>query len=155
MLILVLHGWPQYELRNHFLVKFLKKQKHQVISPNLFAKEYTFTLKNSLRHVAIHLANKVPDVIIGISMGGLLVPQLAIQYPNAKVIFISSGPNLRSTSFVFNIALNFLVSPLGKGLASFLIKLPQPVLKIFYVLANPFKGNPTTKDLYLKDMQET
>ena len=55
-----------------------------------------FNVEGIKNKIQCELNGTVPDVIVGISMGGLIAPHLAKDYPTTKLIMIASGPKLKT-----------------------------------------------------------
>ncbi|MBN1169113.1 hypothetical protein JXA63_04450 [Candidatus Woesebacteria bacterium] len=151
---LVLHGWPQYDISDHFLCNYLRKSGYKVFPPNLFSEDFLLTVENILEEVETQMVKEKPDLIIGISMGGLIVPYFAEKYPVSKLVFISSGPKLEARSKGFNLMISVANLLLRVKMFSFLIKLPDFIFKFFYKLSNPFNGNEDDRGLYEEDAEE-
>lgn len=148
---LVLHGWPQYDIKDYFLCNHLRKLGYKVVTPNLFSEKYTLTIENVLKEVERRLKREKPDLIVGISMGGLIVPFFAGKYPKAKLIIISSGPKLEAKSNGFLLTVKIAQLILGNCLFSFLPKVPSCIVKFFYKLANQFRGYERDREVYEED----
>lgn len=84
--ILVLHGWPQFNLDNYFLVNFLKSKGYKVIHPILFTRDFVFNKENLEKEILASLGGKTPVLIIGISFGGVV--SLAILKKWLEALFI-------------------------------------------------------------------
>lgn len=151
--ILILHGWPQFKIRNHFLVKHLLSKKNNVYVPNLFKEDVNFTIDSLKRYVLNVVADNKIDAIIGISLGGLILPHIAVNYPNSKIIFISSGQRLDANSEHFNKYVEF-INKTPRFLLEIVLKFPNSVLEFFYQRANPFNGEKSTYKDYLLDMKK-
>src|SRR3990167_8346643 len=134
---LILHGWPQYRLDRYFLSRHLQNVGFNVIAPNMFSRNYTFTPANVLQDVLIRLNGAKLDLIVGISLGGLIAPHVVRHFPEAKLVFIGTGPRLKSKSKNFNLIVNLGRILLNLGVANLLLKLPDGILRIFYRWANP------------------
>ena len=152
--ILILHGWPQYRLESYFLTKHLKEKGYKIVYPDLFDKRFEFTLPNLLHKVNEMLNNESPDVIVGISMGGLVLPYLARQFPESKLIFVASGANIKSKSNIFNTLFKIANTTFSKKLFKLFFELPDKHLESLYRLINPFKGNVENYEIYEKDTKE-
>lgn len=148
MKALILHGWPQYRLENYFLAKHLSKAGYEVLTPNMFTDNYVFSPQNVLSSVRQNLKGENLDLIVGVSLGGLIAPHIAKEYPKAKLIFIKSGPNLKSDSPIFNLFICLAKYKLGKSTLPLFLRLPDHLLTLFYKLANPFSGNDERKKQY-------
>lgn len=67
---LFLHGWPQYNIDNHFLVKHLKEIGYEVFTPNLFLTSSNFTIENIQKEIDKEIMGAEIDLMIGFSFGG-------------------------------------------------------------------------------------
>ncbi|OGM08336.1 hypothetical protein A2159_03300 [Candidatus Woesebacteria bacterium RBG_13_34_9] len=145
---LILHGWPQYRVDRYFLSNHLRKNGYKILTPNMFSRGYIFSPANVLNEVLIKLNNNELDLIIGISLGGLILPHIARHFPNSKLIFIGTGPKLESKSRNFNLMVKVAKTFLSFGFLSLLLKLPDSVIRYFYKVANPFTGDLSRKQKY-------
>jgi len=144
---LILHGWPQYKIDKYFLSGHLRKKGYKVTTPNMFTENYVLSPENVLANVLTRLKGKELDLIVGISLGGLILPHMARHFPKAKLIFIASGPKLKSKSKKFNLTIKVIKLLLGLRVPAAIMKLPNFVITFFYRLANPFKGNVSRKEI--------
>ena len=64
---LILHGWPDYNVKFHFLTEDLEKNRYEVITPNLFNFEDDFKLEESVKRIKEKLDGRIPNLNIGIS----------------------------------------------------------------------------------------
>ena len=94
---LVLHGWPQTKLNQYFLVKFLEDKDYEVVIPNLYLIEESWDIGEISDEISDEIKGRCPDLIVGISMGGLILPHIAKRCPKSKLIFIASGHTLNLT----------------------------------------------------------
>lgn len=155
-IILILHGWPQYRLESYFLTKHLKDKGYKIVYPDLFDQRFEFTLPNLLHKVNGMLNNVKPVAIVGISMGGLVLPYLGQQFPESKLIFIASGGNIKSKSKIFNLILKNANSKFSKIIFKLIYSLPERYFEKLYRLINPFKGKAASNEyeVYEKDTKE-
>lgn len=130
--ILILHGWPQYKLENYFLTKELVDKDYQVICPNLFDENIEFNLQNILKKTLHLLKGEAPYAIVGISMGGLILPHLTKEFPKSKLIFVASGANIKSESKIFNLLLQITNIRLFKIILDLIYKLPNIYFEKLY-----------------------
>ncbi len=152
--VLILHGWPQPVEKGSMYYEYFENKKYNVVSPRLFNKEFVLTENEAKKYIEQQLNGKKPDVIIGISMGGLLVPVIAKNYPDAKLIFIASGPKIQSDAPGFNTVLYLAKNKNILRFLNLLKFMPQKVLFGFYELINPFKGNVDDRKVYIEDMKK-
>ena len=89
-----------------------------------------------------------PDVIIGVSLGGLILPKVATYYPKAKLIFVASSTSANPKSKLFKSLLNILAT---SKLLSVALQFPDPILSRLYTFFNPFYGDKRYRHLYEKD----
>jgi len=92
--VLIIHGWPQPIEEDHHIYRYFREKGFLVCCPYLFKMEDDFSSDGVKKILVKALGGKSPDVIVGISIGGLLVPGIAPDYPRAKLVFISSGTHL-------------------------------------------------------------
>lgn len=151
---LILHGWPQYRVDNYFLSNHLRKMDYKVIAPNMFTRGYVFSPDNVLNEVKSRLNGEKLDLIVGISLGGLIAPYIAKYFPDSKLIFIGSGVKLKSKSRSFNFTVKLAKILLKTGVLSLLIKLPDFIIKTIYKTVNPFTGDVSRKEKYIIDMNK-
>ncbi len=135
---LILHGWPVSNISNHLLVKYLVKKGYKVIIPNLFDYVKEKTAAEVAEKIVCELKNNVPDLIVGFSMGGLVLPYVAEKYPYSKLIFVATGtyfqPVSGFTGFCLDIADDKIIR---KTLVSIGYHLPAGLIKYIYQLFNP------------------
>jgi pimeloyl-ACP methyl ester carboxylesterase len=154
-IVLLLHGWPQpiepgttpYIYREYF-----ENLGYEVVAPALFSE--SFMLKNSQIENSIleSLTGRSPNVIVGISFGGLIAPLVAVHFPDSKMILISSNPTFKPKSSLFN----FIIS-LGKNkLVLKILKLskflPKQIIYIMYKKISSPDHKGIDKNRYTKDM---
>lgn len=150
---LIIHGWPQPVTPNHPLIPVLKEKGYRIIAPNMFVlksinlEETILLLKNSIK-------GKDVELVIGISMGGLILPHLLTYFPNAKLIFIASGtkfdPELKFAKLLIRSNLiNIIPDP-----SLFIKFIPKFALNFIWSIISPFKGNLIEKKEYENDRDE-
>lgn len=152
-IVLILHGWPQPINDNNIYYEYFSNKGFTVIAPNLYLEDFKLGEKHVSSSIINKLNDKNPDVILGISMGGLLAPWFGLQYPNAKLILLATGPKLKPNAFGFNLLLKLTQISFISQLANIIRYFPRKILFIIYQLINPFKGNSNEKKLYIADMK--
>jgi esterase/lipase len=153
-LALILHGWPQTSMNEHILVKYLKEKGFQVVTPNLFDTGKSWNLTKVYRRINKDIGSQVPDVIIGISMGGLLLPKLAKDFKDAKLVFIASAPRFKPNFRYMKLMNALLERRIVENTISFLFeKLSDRRLADVYRKVNPFTRNVSDKKLYEEDLR--
>jgi len=149
--VLVLHGWPQYRLEGYFLSKHLKDKGFRVVYPDLFDGRFEFTPANLMHKIREMLNGEKPYAIVGISLGGLVVPYIAAQFPDSKLIFIASAANLRSKSKIFNLVFSLSQNRFFMFVPKQILKLPNKEFSFVYKKINPFKGGEELREMYEED----
>ncbi len=154
--VLILHGWPQPVEAgsiNYPYLKYFQNKGYAVIAPKLFTKDFVLKEPEAKKYVGNLLNGKKPDVIVGISLGGLLTPIIAKDYPDAKLIFIASDPKIQPESIGFKTVLHLTKNRNFLKILNLIKFLPTRVLFYFYEFINPFKGIETDRQLYTSDMK--
>ena len=153
-LALILHGWPQTSMNKHLLVKYLKEKGFQVVTPNLFETGRSWNLTKVYRRINKDTGSQVPDVIVGISLGGLLLPKLAKDFSDTMLVFVASAPRFKP-NFRFMKFMNALLerNVIEKTLSFLYEKLSDRGLSEVYRKVNPFTGTASNKKLYEEDLR--
>lgn len=149
---LVLHGWPQHKIPNYFLVRHLENKGYSVLVPDLFDQKTDFQITNLKNVVKDCLNSLKPDVIIGISLGGVVLPYIATDFGNSKLIFISTGTKFRPKPKLFNIFIRLSKHRSLQILSGWILKLPVSFISLLYRTADPFIGPEESRKKYLEDM---
>lgn len=143
---LILHGFPQpVGASDGYLIKYLQNKEYEVCCPYLLEGDWDFNWQNITKHIIQKLNDKIPDVVIGISMGGLFLPNLAKNWPNAKLIFLASGPNLNLPNTVM-LPINMIQTDMGYHLIKLILKIPDNVLVKAYGLLDRWIEGPGEHD---------
>ena len=146
-LALILHGFPQpVEASDNFLIEYLQSRNYEVCCPYLLAGDWDFDWPNICRFISKQLNNRVPDVVIGISMGGLILPNIVKNWPKAKLIFLASGPNLDLPKAIM-LPINLVQTDLGYLLIKLILKIPDKLLVRTYGLLDRYIEGPGEHDL--------
>ena len=131
--VLIIHGWPCYVEENHPLVRFFQEQDYKVLAPKLFLQKYT--KENIIKQLKDSL-KKEPNVIIGISLGGIVAQIFSKKFPKSKLILIATGPYFKPK---LNWFFRFLYKSRLSDIVFLLIKiLPLNLIIFFYSLITPF-----------------
>ena len=150
---LILHGWPEHRVDKYFLTEHLRKLGYRVLTPDMFVRGYVFDPKNVVNKVKELLDGQGLDFAVGISLGGLVLPYVALEYPEAKLLFMSTGPYLKADSPFFNFIFGLFRNIGFLKMMSWVLKLPTPVLAMFYRLGSPFNGTAEEQEEYDRDME--
>ncbi len=155
--VVIFHGWPRAIDENHFLYRYFLENNYEVIAPYFFDYASILTPENAVSIVREQLGNETPEVIVGISMGGLLAPALAKEFPAAKLVFIASGPYFKPKSSIIKLGFAFLKSWLGNGCLKIVGRLPRKALfflfETIYRIVDPRRKLDSDKgDLYKNNL---
>ena len=151
---LILHGWPQTSMNQHILGKFFKKNKYILLTPNLFDEDWGKDLKDIVENINTKLGVKNLDVIVGISMGGLVLPSLAEKHPRAKLIFISTAPYFKPDLFIMRVLANLTILSFIQKLFVLIAKISgKSFIEFVYRKLNPFDGNQKHRKAYEEDLK--
>ncbi len=151
---LILHGWPQTEMNQHFLVKFMKSRGYLVNVPNLYEIEKSWDINQVTDFIIAKLKGATPDLIVGISLGGLILPHIAVRYPNSKLVFIASGVKFNPKFILTKFGITLLkIQLVRKMFVKIGNKIPTAILEFIYRAFNPFKGKLEDKKLYGDDLR--
>lgn len=99
---LIFHGFPSPPSAHAAIIQFLEQNHYQIVMPDW--------LKLSKTELEETITNIDVDLIIGISLGGLLAIPYAAKKPQAKLVLIAAGPYLETKIPLYNV----------------LLKLPEP-----------------------------
>ena len=152
-LALVLHGWPQKFTSEHELWKLLEKRGYEVLAPYFFDKGFVFREENLISYLQKKLRGRLPEVIVGISLGGYLTFHLARVFPGTKLVFVASGIRLGAKSAWFNWIVRVADSSLGMGLTRLVYALPKSWARWAYGMVNPYSGDGKSREEYVQDRE--
>jgi pimeloyl-ACP methyl ester carboxylesterase len=151
---LLLHGWPRPVDKDSAYYKLLRKLGYVIVAPEIFSKDFILSISEAKSYIKNKLKGRTPDVIIGISIGGLLAPHITKDYPNAKIILIATCPRLEPKSVGFKILID-LAKKKGFLNALGVVKfLPKRLLFSFCEAISPFKGKLEDKLIYIYAMKK-
>lgn len=146
-LALILHGFPQpVNSSDNYLIKYLEGRGYEVCCPYLLAGAWEFNWPNIEKYIANELKTKIPDVVIGISMGGLILPNIAKDWPKARLVFIASGPNLKLPKSVM-IPINLFRTNIGYWIIRLILTIPNSVLVWAYWILDHWIEGPGVHDI--------
>ena len=99
------------------------------------------------------LGNRKLDLIVGISMGGFLIPELAKELPFSKLIFIASGARFAPEVKRLKSVVGFVQTKPGMSIARLLINIPTVLFEFVYKIFDPFSGDESQHQNYIDDMR--
>lgn len=155
--VLILHGWPQPiepESVNNIYLEYFTNKNYKVIAPRLFTSDFKLNSEDSKKYIKEKLEGKSPDVIVGISMGGLLAPQIASDYPKSKMVLIASNPKMSPNGQGFKTVINLAKNKDYLKILNLFKFLPGKIIFNLYEIVNPFTGNDEDRQRYVDDMKK-
>lgn len=159
----LIHGYPGPIYKDHPLYKYFNERGYSIISLYLFSSDFKLTQEEVKTYIGKELGGREPDVIVGVSLGGLLAPYLAKGFPKAKLVLIATGPYIRTKITTLNRLLTFEeTSALLSPVQWIIIHTPVWLYSIIYKLFIHPVTNPEERRLleehikqnwgYLKDI---
>jgi esterase/lipase len=91
----VLHGWPVPVNQSNKVYEILVGEGFEVIMPEYMKMNGDFSPNNVVKFIIKILGKRKPDLVVGVSLGGLLVPYVAKKYSEAKLLIVASGYEFR------------------------------------------------------------
>ena len=154
--VLIIHGYPQPITKGHFLYDSFEQNGWEIVAPYLFTDKFIFTPENVQKYLENELEDRKPDVIVGVSLGGLIAPLIAQNYPDSKLILIATGPYLKPKSKIIGFFYKTMVNKKLLGLAHNSIgSMPKKILSSFYAfLSRPYTKDASTREIYRQDSQK-
>jgi pimeloyl-ACP methyl ester carboxylesterase len=140
-IVVLIHGYPEPLYKDHPIYKYFDERGYSIVAPYLFSQNFKLTQEEVKKYIEEKLGGREPDVIVGVSLGGLIAPYLAKDFPKAKLMLVATGPYVKT-----NITpLNSLI-PLAKTLTlppiySTIVHTPTWFYSIIYKLFNSPKLN--------------
>ena len=153
---LIIHGYPQPITKDHFLYDFFEQNGWEVLAPYLFTDKFIFTPENVKKYLENELGGRKPDVIVGVSLGGLIAPLIAQSYPDSKLILIATGFHFKPRSKIIEFFYKAMANKKLLGLAHKSIgSMPKQILSSFYAfLSRPYTKDASTREIYRQDSQK-
>ncbi len=140
---ILVHGFPEPIYKNHALYKYFDERGYSIISPYLFNSDFDLTQEEVLKYIEEKLDGKSPDVIVGVSLGGLIAPYLAKEFPEAKLVLIATGPYVETSITPLNDLLSFLKKTWTLTPVHWIMtRTPTWIYSVLYRLCNSPKDNP-------------
>jgi pimeloyl-ACP methyl ester carboxylesterase len=152
--VLILHGWPRPVGKDSLYYKYFRDWGYEIIEPEIFSSDFVLTRDNAKKYILDKLEEKSPNVIIGISMGGLLAPHIVQEFPRAKMILIATAPRLKPKAKGFILLIDLAKNKKLLNALNVVKELPEKYLYKFYEAVNPFNGDEKERLVYVKDMKQ-
>lgn len=149
--VVILHGFPEIlpkkasPLYNYFAAK-----EFNIVMPDLMREINHLNIKSVTDFIRLKLGEAIPEAIVGISMGGLIAPHIAINYPDTKLILIGTGPYLKTKLKLYNLLIK--LESFDKNLILFrIVKLtPLWLYAFIYKIVNYKKGGTIDIDYAIR-----
>lgn len=130
--VLLIHGYPEPIYKDHPLYKYFVDRDYTIVDPYLFSPEFRLTKSETKKYLEEKLSGRKPDVIVGVSMGGLIAPLIAEDYPAAKLVLVATGPYVRTTIGSLNSLLRWGSTPALDAFYGVIKLIPTWVYSIIY-----------------------
>ncbi len=133
----IFHGFPNplFEGKSP-LLDYLKSHNYEIYMPYLLSNDYKFNPIHVVEEISSHLRGRKPDVIIGISVGGIFAPYLASRFPDAKLILFNTGSHIETGVRLYNKAINIIKNDKNLKLIKILRKTPKWLFRLLYSATN-------------------
>lgn len=132
----LIHGYPEPIYEDNPLFTYFTDNGYTVIAPYLFSPKFKLNNSEVIEYIKKELGDKKPDVIAGLSLGGLIAPSLAKEYPEAKLLLIGTGPYVRPNLALLNGLLTTSTTPAFDLLYRAFEKIPTPLYSFVYKIFN-------------------
>lgn len=140
--VLLIHGWPKPIGKDDNIYRYFRQNGFRVCCPYLIRNETKFSVGGIRKILAKSLAGRTPDVIVGISLGGLLAPMIATDYPNSRLVIVASGVCYSPDNWVAKYGPKLCRAGLREVIRSF----DRKLLLRAYKLINPNKSKKGERD---------
>ncbi len=134
--VLLIHGYPQEISEKHPVYVFFRKKGFEIYCPRLFSSKKEFSLENAVSAIKKELKGNKPDIILGFSLGGLILPHVAKDFKDAKLIFASTGTKFNANIF-FKAGLFLGTTHLAYPAFWLVRRIPYNMFFSMYKLLNP------------------
>lgn len=141
----LIHGFPEPIYKDNPIYKYFDNQGYTIIAPYLFSPGFKLNQDAVVRHVKSELNGLTPNVIVGVSLGGLVAPALAKEFPMAKLILVGTGPYIKPKIKSMNGLLKIGKLPVFDYVYKAIEFIPTPLYAFFYKLFNHPKLNAAQK----------
>lgn len=148
--VLIIHGYPQEVDKDHPVYIYFKSKKYKIFAPRLFSSELDLDLGNAKKIIKKELGKNIPDVVLGFSLGGLILPHVAADYPDAELIFVSTGTKYNPRYKYHRTGLYLASMPVVQIFLFLLRTVPDSILFFFYSKINPC-GKEDDREWYRQD----
>lgn len=135
MIVVLIHGYPEPISKNQPLYDYFASKEYSIISLSLLSSEFKLTQEGIMQYVKEKLEGREPDVIVGVSLGGLAAPFLAKDFPKVRLVLIATGPYIRTKIKTLNKLLTIgEASVLFSPVHWIIVRAPVWLYSLFYKL---------------------
>lgn len=131
-LAVLLHGYPAEENQSTPIGLLLRKMDYELIIPRYMVSEEEFSVEWIKKEIKRLAKNKKPDVLVGISLGGLVLPYLVSDYPEAKLIFLATGTRFKPKLKFAEKAVKMAIYKPVERAVEVMTRIPDSWLKMVY-----------------------
>ena len=152
-LSLIYHGWGYHTTKVRILSEWLSKNDYDTLIPRYLESSRPFSIKNVLAETKKKLKKREPKIIAGISLGGMILPHIAQNFPQAKLIFIATGHYFKPKSAALEFLMTIIKTRIGAALFRLIPHIPKKLIIPAYKAFYPFKGNKGLIKEYKSEIQ--
>ena len=143
--VLLIHGFPQELSDEHPLCTFFSSRKYKIFAPKMFSGEKEFSLDNAIRIIKECVGKNRLHLILGFSLGGMILPYIAKEYPDAKIIFVSTGIRFQPRYLFHKASAELMRTPMIYPAFWLARMMPYPLFSSLYGYFNPCRKNDDPK----------
>jgi esterase/lipase len=146
----ILHGYPAPENQSTPIWKCLEQLGYEVILPRYLESEDRFSIEWFEKEIDEELMGRKPDVMVGVSMGGFILPYVAKKFPQAKLIFVATGLRMKAKLRPFQWVIKWAAGQKNDDVVKLIIGLPEAVMGRGYSLVHHSK-DPSKQEFLAMD----
>jgi pimeloyl-ACP methyl ester carboxylesterase len=143
--VVLIHGFPEPIYKDTPLYRYFDNLGYSIIAPYLFSPKFKLTQTDVTEYVKKELEGRTPDVIVGVSLGGLLAPAVAREYPNARLVLVGTGPYIKIKTGGMNELIKIGKTPVFDIVYDLIEHVPTPLYALLYKMFNHPKMTPEEK----------
>lgn len=146
-LALLIHGYPEPIYKDNPIYQYFDERGYSIIAPYLFSPKFKLTDEEVKKYIDSELDGKKPDVIIGVSLGGLIAPYIGNEFPAAKLVLIGTGPYVRTETALDGLT-KIGETPLSRPIFEVIKRTPTWLYSLIYNFVNhPNLSAPQRREL--------
>lgn len=128
----LLHGYPAEKRQSTPVRELLEKMGYKVLAPKYMECQEKFSISWFRRELKKEIGDGTVEVIIGVSLGGMILPYLVRDYPKAKLIFIATAARFKPKMKLVSGTVKMVSKNHSVEMMKLIKKLPEGLLKEIY-----------------------